>query len=122
MEEKGFYVKVGKGVLRATIITVILLIILAVVMSMLEINQQIISVYYLFVTCISIIYGAIYAARKNNRKGWLVGLIVAMLYMIVLYIISAIFFNDTSFGLKDLFRVILALIVGILSGMLGINL
>jgi len=121
MEEKGTYIKVGKGVLRATIITVILLILLAIITSIKDISSQIVSVYYLLVTCISIIYGAIYAARKNNKKGWLVGLMVALLYMLVLYLISVVFFQNAIISVKDLIRLTLAIFVGTLSGMLGIN-
>lgn len=121
MEEKGVYVKVGKGVLRATIITIVLLILLAIITSIKDLSPQIVSVYYLLVTCISIIYGAIYAARKNNQKGWLVGIMVALLYMLILYLISAVFFQDAIITVKDLIRVALAIFVGTLSGMLGIN-
>ena len=121
MEEKGVYVKVGKGVLRATIITIVLLILLAIITSIKDLSPQIVSVYYLLVTCISIIYGAIYAARKNNQKGWLVGIMVALLYMLILYLISAVFFQDAIITVKDLIRVALAIFVCTLSGMLGIN-
>ena len=122
MEQKGFYGKIGKGVFRSTIITVFLLVVLAAIMSMRELTNSVISVYYLVVTCLSIIYGAIYAARKNNKKGWLVGMLVAFLYMVIIYLISAIFFKDTSITMKDFIRFVLALVVGTLSGMLGINL
>jgi putative membrane protein (TIGR04086 family) len=122
MGEKSALIKVGNGVLRATIITVFLLFLLAVVMTKVEVIPQVISVYFLVVTCVSIIYGAIYAARKNNRKGWMVGLLVAFLYMIVLYLISVIFFQDAAITSKDLIRLVIAVFVGILSGMLGINL
>jgi putative membrane protein (TIGR04086 family) len=122
MEEKGLYVKVGNGVFRATIITIIMLVILSVIMSFSDVSRQVISVYYLVATCISIIYGAIYAARKNNKKGWLVGILVAFFYMLVLYLISMLVFKDTTLQMKDLLRLVIALVVGTLSGMLGINL
>lgn len=122
MGEKSILIKVGNGVLRATIITVFLLLVLAAIMSKVELSTQVMSVYYLIVTCISIIYGAIYAARKNNRKGWIVGFLVAFLYMAVLYLISVIFFQDAAVTSKDLLRLVIAVFVGVLSGMLGINL
>lgn len=121
MEESKLMAKVGNGVFRASIITILLLIIFAIIMSTTEVGNQVISVYILVVTSISIVYGAIYAAKKNNRKGWLVGILVAALYMLVLYLISGIFFGDFSLNYKDFFRLILALLVGALSGMLGIN-
>jgi putative membrane protein (TIGR04086 family) len=122
MEEKGLYVKVGNGVFRATIITIIMLVILSIIMSFSDVSRQVISVYYLVATCVSIIYGSIYAARKNNKKGWLVGILVAFFYMLVLYLISMLIFKDTALQMKDLLRLVIALVVGTLSGMLGINL
>ena len=122
MDGKSAFIKVGNGVLRAVIITLLLLVLLAAIMSATDVGLQVISVYYLVVTCISILYGSIYAAKKNKRKGWMVGLLVALLYMIILYLISAIFFQDLAFTGKDLLRLAIALFVGALSGMLGINL
>lgn len=121
MEQKGILTKASVGVFRAAILTVILLIIFAIIMSITEVSPQFLSVYYLLVTCLSVVYGAIYAARKNNKNGWLVGIVVAILYMVLLYIIAAVFFNDASLGTKELLRLTIAVMVGALSGMLGIN-
>jgi putative membrane protein (TIGR04086 family) len=121
MEGKAL-VKVGNGVLRAVIITLLLLAGLAFVMSIKDVSLQVVSVYYLVATCISILYGSVYAARKNNRKGWLVGLLVAFIYMAIIYLVAALFFQDITLSGKDLLRIVIALFVGALSGMLGINL
>lgn len=121
MEQKDFYVVTGKGAFRATLITIILLVLFSIVMSFTEVGTQVVSVVFLLITCISIIYGAIYAARKNNRKGWVTGIIVALLYMALLYILSGFFFGSFAIDSKDLSRLGIALLVGALSGMLGIN-
>jgi putative membrane protein (TIGR04086 family) len=122
MDDKGFVIKVGKGVLRSTILTVLMIVLLSIVMNTVELTNPAVSVVYMLITCISIVYGAIYAARRHNKKGWLTGLLVALFYMIILYLISAIFFQNAAIESKDLFRLLIAAFVGILSGMLGINL
>lgn len=121
MEQKTFLTKVSMGVFRAAIITAILIVIYAIIMTFTDVSSQVTSVYYLLVTCLSVIYGAIYAARKNNKNGWLVGMLVAILYMLLLYIIAAVIFKDNTFGTKELLRMAIAVMVGALSGMLGIN-
>lgn len=121
MEQRAFLTKVTKGVLRAAVITTILLVIYAIIMTFTDVSKQVTSVYYLLVTCLSVIYGAIYSAKKNNKNGWLVGMLVAFLYMLLLYIISAVIFKDVSLGTKELLRMAIAVMVGALSGMLGIN-
>ncbi|WP_163215868.1 TIGR04086 family membrane protein [Clostridium thermarum] len=121
MEEKAFLTKVSMGVLRATLITIVLVIIFAIIMTFTDVSNQFLSVYYLVTTCLSVVYGAIYAARKNNKNGWLVGILVALLYMLLIFIASAVLFNNVFFGLTELLRITIAVVVGALSGMLGIN-
>ncbi|WP_163193948.1 TIGR04086 family membrane protein [Clostridium thermarum] len=121
MEEKAFLTKVSMGVLRATLITIALVIIFAIIMTFTDVSNQFLSVYYLVTTCLSVVYGAIYAARKNNKNGWLVGILVALLYMLLIFIASAVLFNNVSFGLTEFLRITIAVVVGALSGMLGIN-
>ncbi|MDT8717470.1 TIGR04086 family membrane protein [Clostridium sp. 19966] len=121
MEGKKVAARVTNGVLRASMFTVIMIIILAVIMNFTDVGNSFLSVYFVIVTCISVLYGAIYAARKNNKNGWLIGILVAFFYMMVLYIISAVMFNEPSIESKDIMRFVIALMVGALSGMLGIN-
>lgn len=121
MEQKAFLTKVSMGVFRAAVITTVLLVVFAIIMTFTDVNNRFTSVYYLVATCLSVVYGSIYAARKNNKNGWLVGILVAVLYMLLVFIISAILFKDSSFGTKELLRMAIAVMVGALSGMLGIN-
>lgn len=121
MEQKTFLTKVSMGVFRSVLITIALLILFSIIMTFKELNTQFISVYYVVATCLSVVYGAIYSAKKNNRNGWLVGILVAVLYMSLIYILSALLFNNTSFGTTELLRLFIAVLVGALSGMLGIN-
>lgn len=46
---------------------------------------------------------------------------VALLYMAVIYI-AAIVWGKDGFVVKDIWRILLAIVTGALSGMLGINL
>jgi putative membrane protein (TIGR04086 family) len=121
LEQREFYTKVGRGVFRAALLTVILLMIFSIIASFTDLSVKTANVYILVVTCLSVVYGAIYAAKKNNKNGWLVGILVALIYMVILHIISGLFFGDFSFETKDFLRFLLAVLVGALSGMLGIN-
>lgn len=115
------YVYIGKGVLRGCVLTIIIAFILALIQTFSSIGESALSVCILVTSMISIIYGCVYATKKINSKGWLVGLLVSVLYMIIVYIAAVIGGKDVL-AIKDLWRVLLALITGTLSGMLGINL
>lgn len=122
MEEiKSNYVYIGRGVLRGCIITVICAFILGLIQTFSSIGESAISLGILITTMISIIYGCIYATKKINSKGWVVGFLVALTYMIIVYIVAIIFGKD-GMAVKDIWRILLALVTGTLAGMLGINL
>ncbi|WP_061321078.1 TIGR04086 family membrane protein [Clostridium botulinum] len=110
-----------QGLLRAIIITVIMLLIFAVILTFKDIGEKISSIIYLLITILSIMYGTIYTVRKINKKGWLIGLVISIIYMTIIYIISIVSGNTLTFGTDRFIRIFLALILGILSGMLGIN-
>jgi putative membrane protein (TIGR04086 family) len=112
---------VGKGVLRGCILTIVIAFVLAIIQTFSNIGESALSACILITSMLSIMYGCIYSTRKINNKGWLVGLLVALLYMVVLYIAALVLGKD-GLAVKDLWRILLALATGALSGMLGINL
>lgn len=118
---KRNYIYIGKGVLRGCIITLIFTFILALVQTYGSIGESTLSLCILITTMVSVIYGCIYAVRKINSKGWLVGILVTLLYILILYV-TAIILGKDGFSVKDTWRILLALVTGALSGMLGINL
>lgn len=118
---KNNSVYIGKGVLRGCIITIVLAFLLALIQAFSSIGESALSVCILVTSMLSIMYGCIYATKKIGNKGWLVGIMVALIYMVILYIAAMILGKD-GLAAKDLWRVLLALVTGALSGMLGINL
>lgn len=122
MEKSNGYLPAAEGVLRGFIITVVLLLIFAVIMTFTEVSEKTSSTFYLVTTILSIMYGSIYAVRKIKRRGWLVGIIVTILYLLVLYVVSVVSGNASVIGPDRIPRVLLALFVGALSGIIGINL
>lgn len=121
LEEKSKALNIGQGVIRSFFLTLGLLIIYAIITYFTKPNPKIDSVYFVAITALSVMYGAVYAVKQIQKKGWLVGLIVAILYMLIIYLVSAVNgrgFDISSFGVL---RIALAIFVGTLSGMLGIN-
>lgn len=121
MELNKGVINVGKGVLRALILTVICVLAISFSMSFLDLSEKTLSVLWIVTTCLSILLGATYAAKKNQKNGWLIGLILAVVYYLIIMIISSIFRGSFIFGAVDFIRFIIAMVIGILSGMLGIN-
>lgn len=122
MEWKDYFGNVLKGVVGAIAIVTILTAIFSLVMSFVEFSSGIDSAINVGITSISLIFGTILAAKLYGRKGWLVGLSVGVLFYIALYAIGVLFGAEATLGLYDLMKFSLCVLVGILSGMLGINL
>lgn len=122
MEEvRKNYVYIGKGVLRGLIITLVIAFLLALIQTYSSIGESALSICILLTSMISIIYASIYSAKKIGSRGWVVGLLTSVLYILIIYI-AAFIWGKEAISMKDLWRVMLAVATGILSGMLGINL
>lgn len=121
MENNSDLIRIGEGVVRSFFFTLALLLIYAVITSFIDTNAKFDSIYKVIITSLGVMYGAIYAARKINRRGWLIGLIVGILYMIVIYLVSVLSGRGLELSNFSILRIILAIVVGTLSGMLGIN-
>ena len=122
MEKRSNYLPAVEGVLRGFIITVILLLIFAVVMTFIDIGLRVRYIFYVITNILSIMYGVIYAVRKIGKKGWLVGIGVTLLYLFILYVVSVVSGNSAAISSYGVKRLLLDLIVGALSGMIAINL
>ncbi|MFU0823675.1 TIGR04086 family membrane protein [Clostridium sp.] len=121
MEEKGNIICIGQGVIRGFFLTLALLIVYSVVTYFVKSNPKIDSVYFVAITAFSVMYGSIYSVKKIQKRGWLIGLSVAIIYMLVVFLVSAINGRGFSISSYGILRIVLALFVGTLSGMLGIN-
>lgn len=110
-----------KGVFRAFVITVIALFALAIITNFVDVSDGVKSSSLLIISLLSVVYGSIYSARKNGKNGWINGMVVALFYMIIFYLLAGIAGRGFAFNYRDALRVIIALVSGTLSGMLGIN-
>lgn len=121
MNNKAIFINSGKGVIRGFFITLVILFLLSIINMQIEISSGIRSSALLVTTLISIVYGSIYASRKTGKMGWINGFLVSIFYMILFYIIAKLGGSDIAIGIKEVIRVLIAMVVGILAGMLGIN-
>ena len=122
MEWKDYFNNVLKGVVGAVAVATILTAIYSLIMNFIDFSSGVDSAINVGLTSISLIFGTILAAKLYGRKGWLVGLSVGVLFYIALYAIGVLFGAEATLGLYDLIKFSLCALVGILSGMLGINL
>lgn len=122
MELKSYFNNVLKGLVGALAVTVLLTAIFSLLISFVEFSSAVFSGVFVVITSLGLIFGTIVAAKLHGRKGWLVGLTVGILFYIALYAIGVLFGAEATIGVYDLIKFSLCILVGTLSGMLGINL
>ncbi|GAB6170474.1 TIGR04086 family membrane protein [Clostridium carnis] len=122
MEWKNYFKCVLKGVLWSLIVTFLVTALFSIIMNSMTIGDGLFNVIYVVISCVSLVIGSIIAAKSHGSKGWIVGLAVGVVFYISLYLIGVICGAETTLGMYDLIKFGLCILIGTLSGMLGINL
>ncbi len=121
--EKGKYFKsIVKGGAFALLLSFICVVVLSGVMVKITFDKSVYNVIYVVISLAGLSIGSIIGAKKNGCRGWLVGAGVALCYYIILYLICSIISGTWSLNSFEGVKLVCCIIVGILSGMLGINL
>ncbi|KEI03820.1 TIGR04086 family membrane protein [Clostridium botulinum] len=121
MESKGNAIYIGQGVMRGFFLTLTLLIVYSFISYFTKFNSKIDSVFFVVVTALSVMYGTLYSVKKIKRRGWIAGFLVSLFYILIVFLVSG--FSGRGFGITSygMLRMTLAIFVGTLSGMLGVN-
>ncbi|MFT8350377.1 TIGR04086 family membrane protein [Clostridium saccharoperbutylacetonicum] len=122
MENAKYLKSVAKGTIGTIIFSFIGVAVLSLLMTKLAFSKGIFNAIYVIISLCSLSLGAVIGAKRNESKGWLVGFGVAIGYYLVLFILTSCFSGELVFNLFDFVKLIIALAVGTLAGMLGINL
>ena len=122
MVKKHKYSCIGQGVLSAILLTIVCLLVYSLLITLISVGGKFTSLIMMIVTLGSIIYGTMYATLKAGSNGWLIGILVGLFYMIAMFIVSIICGKEFAFTIKEFLRLIIAIVVGALSGMITVNL
>lgn len=110
-----------KGTGIALITTVILLLIFSIILTYTNIEESVINPVIMIVTAISILLGSSLGNIKIKKNGLINGGIIGALYITTIYLISSILNWKFSLNIQSIFMIIIAIVFGILGGLLGVN-
>ena len=122
MKETSFLKSILKGIVTSTIILLFMLLLLSIVMTKFDLTEKVYNVVYIVITTLSLVIGAVFSAKWNGRKGWLVGLVSGTLFYIVTYVLGGLVNGTFDFSTVQLYKILGSAIIGLISGILGINL
>lgn len=121
MDMKKFSTSILKGTILSTLITFLFLLILSIVMMKFELSRDVYNWIYVGISIVSMVIGIVTAVKINEEKGWLVGLLISFIYYIIFFFFAGMFGGGLAITSMFFTKMLLALIVGILAGILGIN-
>ena len=121
MEWSSYFKSVSKGLIFALMTTFLVTAILSIIMNNVVLGDGIFNIIYVVISCLALLIGTIVAVRNYGSKGWLVGLTVGFVFYITLYIIGVIFGAEPTLRAYDLIKFSLCTLIGLLAGMLSVN-
>lgn len=114
------YIKYLKALLYIFIPILFFNLILAILYYFNIINNKTLSILNTILILISMFIGGLYIGSKSNKNGYLEGIKLGILTILILFIISYLAF-DNSLSVKSLIYYLAAVISSIIGSMLGIN-
>ena len=114
-------VNILKGVGISLIATIILLIIFSILLTYTNIPENTINPVIMIITAISILMGSSLGNIKIRKNGLINGAIIGAIYILTIYLISSILNWRFSLNSQSIIMIIIAVIFGILGGIIGVN-
>jgi len=121
LNERANLLGIFKGVIISYLITIPMFIIFALILSYTNFPERLIQPAVVITTVISILVAGSSVTRNVRSKGWLNGAIVGFIYMLVLYALSSIVFDNYSIDRYVITMTIIGVLTGAIGGILGIN-
>ncbi len=121
LKYKGKIIFSLKSLLLAYTITLVLILIFSLLLTFTSLSESKIPLLNTVVMILSIASGSIYGAKNIKEKGFIVGGVIGIVYYLILLLVNLLFSNSLSFDVFSITRLLLASVIGVIGGMIGIN-
>ncbi len=117
----SYLLDIIRGTFLGLILTFILIIIFTIILTYTKLSEELIPLINSIIMILGITSGAVLTSRKLDKKGWLTGGLIGILYFLIIFIISKIFIKDFTIDKYLLIKGLIAVVTGCIGGMIGIN-
>ena len=114
-------IKVIKGSIISILISLVMLLIFACLLTYTNISETIIPTTIIVISAISILIGSVISAMNIKKNGILNGGAVGAIYIFTIYMLSSIFITGFNFNTKALIMLAVSIIAGMIGGIIGVN-
>lgn len=109
-----------KALMRGIILSIILLLIGCAIFYFGNLPEEYMKTFIWIMTVMSICYSSIYGTFKIGKRGYLHGALIGLIYIIILALVAFLAEKGQLNTRSYLILSVMALVVGALSGMIGI--
>ena len=119
-EEKNI-IRLIKGSISSIIISVIFLFVYAIVLTYTTVPESTMPLVITVIIGVSILIGSSISSMKIKKNGFINGGVVGLIYMLFLCISSSMALSGFSINLNTLILIISGIVVGMIGGIIGVN-
>ena len=123
MEESisGNFITILKGVIISIIFTLIFLFVFSLILTYTNISESFITPVIIVITAISIFIGSSIGNIKIKKNGLVNGALIGGIYLLSIYLLSAIINQNFSLSTASIIIIITGMICGMFGGIIGVN-
>lgn len=113
--------RILKGTLISIVITLILLIIYATILTYTKISEATIPTVTMLITAVSILIGSQMTTLHIKNNGIVNGAMVGLIYIVFIYMLSSIINGNFSLNVSAIIMMVASIIAGGIGGIIGVN-
>jgi putative membrane protein (TIGR04086 family) len=110
-----------KGIGVSYLVTIPLFVVFSFILSRMEFPERYIDPVVLITTVISILAAGIMTSINLRNRGWMNGIVVGLVYMLILYLASSIVYGSFPVNRHVILMFLIGAITGTIGGIIGIN-
>jgi len=118
----SFILGVIKGAAYAVIVSLLGILLFALLLKFTPIPEAWIQPINQVIKGLSILVGAWFAARKIKSNGWLMGLLIGLIYTVLAFIVFSLLDGNFRFTLTILNDLLFGSVMGVIAGVITVNL
>ena len=118
---KSMGLQILKGITTSVSITLVLILLFALLIRLVNINEGVIMPVNQFIKIVSIFLGVYSALKFHKEKGWVKGMLIGAIYSVLAFVVFSILSSQLSFSMSTLLDILFSGIIGGLSGVIAVN-
>lgn len=120
-DKKQLFVSLLSAVLVSVASTLIMILLFALIIRYFNVSDNFIFPINQVIKCVSLLLGIMIMLQKNNSKGFVKGILLALTYFILSNVVFSILQGGFTFRISNLYDMLLTTLIGGIIGIITVN-